>query len=268
MTSEPIILKLIPTIAAYIKTAVGAPNNAAWLVCLDAHDKIKQHPAYKHEVKNAYKAAFDEFKAYERRLLHAEKNRLFRLSDLSKERRAMFGDISDRDYYDMWAGAGFSAYDQTHDIITSLWNKYRLSLIQHGVGNADLLAWPMAALCCLELAVKFYRAGIEGAEIEWKLPQRILTTIFGQLSLQPVAVAWRRALTMTNPAVMDYDLEEIEERNITLGIQQLEERWSSSDVIIGSTYLSVKEWRENFASKAKHKAAMRRILEIKQGFEG
>ena len=37
-----------------IKLVCGVGNSAAHLVMLNAHDKIKQHPAYKQRVKKAY----------------------------------------------------------------------------------------------------------------------------------------------------------------------------------------------------------------------
>ena len=250
--TDTALLSIIPTIAAYMKTAVGAANNAAWYVCLEAHDHIKQHPAYRQKVKQAYRAAIAQLHRYENRLLHAEVNRLFHVDDLPAEQRARFGDITDRDYYDMWASSGVGPYEQTRPIITSLWNKYRLSLINHNVRHADLLAWPMTAMCTLKLALKFYRSAVDGAHREWGLPLSILETVFGQLSLEAVCKEWEKALNLTDPQFMDYDLDEVEERNIQLGLRQLEEVWSSPDVIIGGVYASVKDWKENFASKAEH----------------
>lgn len=266
MTYAPVkVLEAIPVIAEFMKTSVGVINNASWLICLDAHDAIQQHPAYRERCKRAYKDAIDRFHRYERTLVHAQVNRLFHVDDLPEDKRKQYGDITDRDYYEMWASSGSMAYMKTKPLITSLWNKYRVSLISHKVPHADLMAWPMAAMCTLKLAVKAYNSGVQGVCNTWKLPKRVVDGVFGQLSLEQVAKSWANALMLTSPEVMDYDLDEIEERNIMLGIHQLEMEWTSPDILLGSIYKAVKDYGENFSDKAAHRSAMKRILEIKKG---
>lgn len=254
-------------VSSYIKTATGAANNAAWLICLEAHDYIKQHPNYHHAVKGAYKKAFAAFHRYENTLLHSSVNRMFHVDDMPADVRAKYGDITDREFYDMWCSCGAAAYEQSRPLITSLWNKYRVSLIKHDIPHADLLAWVMTANCGLNLAVRFYQSAITGAVKEWHFPRALTERVFCQFSLEPVLKEWKNALLLTNPKGVQTELDEVEERNIIFGIQQLEEAWSSPDVMFGSIYATVKDYKENFANKHTHRAAMKEILQVKKNFE-
>lgn len=267
--TEPVkVLEMIPTVSAFMKTSVGVANNAAWLVCLDAFDAIQQHPNYRNRVKKAYKDAIERFHRYERTLIHAQVNRLFHVDDLAEDTRKQFGEnITDRDYYDMWCASGAMAYMKTRPLITSLWNKYRLSLINHKVPHADLLAWPMTAFCVLKIADRYYKAACHSVVREWHVPQRIIDVVFRQLSIHDVTKSWQTALLLTNPEVMEYELDEIEERNIMHGIQQLEHEWAKPEIMIGSIYQAVKDYAENFSDKKTHKSVMKRILEIKRNTE-
>ena len=42
----------MPMAAGQVKMSAGIANNAAWMVVLEAHDHIRKHPHYKHQVKN------------------------------------------------------------------------------------------------------------------------------------------------------------------------------------------------------------------------
>ena len=80
--------------ASVVKLVCGVANNATWLVMLDAHDQIKKHPRYRHEVKRHYKMALDLFRKQERSLLYASQNRLFHVADLTPDARKQYGNIT------------------------------------------------------------------------------------------------------------------------------------------------------------------------------
>lgn len=60
------LLSAIRGASALVKIMMGPANNAAWTVCLHAHDKAKQLPQYRHEVKRAFRQSLDAWAAYER----------------------------------------------------------------------------------------------------------------------------------------------------------------------------------------------------------
>lgn len=66
------------TASSVVKLTCGICNNAAWLVCLDAMNKLKQHARWKqrlrggHTVCGCYKNAIRLFHVYERRLIYSD----------------------------------------------------------------------------------------------------------------------------------------------------------------------------------------------------
>ena len=60
-----------------------------------------------------------------------------------------------------------------------------------------------------------------------------------------------------------YDLDDIESRNIEMGLRQLCEGWIDTNTIFGSTMAAVEEYGEVFRTKGEQKKAMREIAEVK-----
>ena len=56
-------------LASHAKLVFGCCNNCAAIMLFDGHDVAKQLPQYRQGVKKAFKAALQEFKEYEQRLL-------------------------------------------------------------------------------------------------------------------------------------------------------------------------------------------------------
>ena len=56
--------------ASQVKLVCGVGNNAAWAVCLEAMDHLKQHPRFRHTVKQRFKEAMEAFKQYESALIY------------------------------------------------------------------------------------------------------------------------------------------------------------------------------------------------------
>lgn len=248
--------------SSLVKLITGVGNNAAWLVCLDALDKIRQHKSYKHQIKRAYKQAIEEFHRYERKLIHATQIRMFCVADMSDDIRKKYGDITDREYYDFWAAIGGKAYQRTHPMITSLQNKYRLSLTNHGILQPELLAWSMTALACLKLACQMYEYSIDSLSKEYHLPMPLSHYIFDQFSLKRVTAAWQRALIITDPKADSYSLNPTEERNIKMGLEQLAESWLDLKTLYGSTADTVVEYAEIFRTAGEMKKSLLEISEI------
>lgn len=249
--------------AAVVKLICGVANNAAWMVMLDGYDHARQCKAYRHDVRRNFRIAIKAMKDYEAKLVHSTENRMFHLADMSPGIRKKYGDISDREYYDFWQSTGFEAYAKTKPLITSLWNKYRLSLMRDGVEDATHVAWVMAAMAALELAVRMYGKAIEECVAGYSLPRRIVEHVFGQFSLAGVAKAWRKALVSLCPGTDDLEPSETDKRNIDMGLGQLCEAWENPDLLYGSMMDSVDEFAEIFRTKGEQKKAIRYLSEVR-----
>lgn len=253
--------------ANVVKLICGVANNAAALIMLDANDKMKEHPNYRQRVKMLYKHALDKRKELERNLLYTRMNRFFHLEDMTDETRKIYGKISDAEYFEFWQGMGGRAYTDTRPMVTSLWNKYRLSLIKHNIKYPEIFAWSMVAMAALELACKMYESSVRSVANDHKLPVDALNQVFGGFNLRPVADLWRKALEATDPKTNDYELDEMESRNIQFGLIQLEEAWSDPNGIFDMAAGATEDFEEVFRTKGEWKKALRTIKESKQRLE-
>lgn len=250
--------------AAQVKLSAGVCNNAAWSAVLEAHDHIKRHPNYRHKVKLLYKRALEEFHLYEHNLVYATKNRMFHLDDMTEQIRKIYGNITDSEYYEFWTGVGATAYRDTRPLVTSLWNKYRLSLISHNIKNADLTAWAMTAQACLDLAIQVVRTTMDVVSDTYKLPMSIVKEVFGQLLLTRVSDCWKAALTMTDKEIDGIEMTSLEERNIEQGLEQLQDAWGDTLQHLQSTADTVEDYDDVFRTKGEMKKAIREITELSQ----
>ena len=255
------MVKDMSTAAAIVKLICGVANNAAWLVTLEGYDHARKCRRYRHGVKHAFNEAIAEFHRYEQGLLSGETNRMFHLADMDDRIRKKYGDISDSEFYDFWASVGGPAYEKTRPHLTSLWNKYRLSLISHGVSDAEHIAWLMVTEAVLELAVRMYERAIMDCSEDMQLPLRLLQQVFGQFSLCKVRDRWRKAMLMMAPETDEIELGSTEERNINHGLQQLTQAWVDPSILYTSTMDTVEDWGEIFRTKGEQKKALREISE-------
>lgn len=250
-------------VASVVKLVCGVANNATWLVMADAHDAIKNHPNYKGKAKWLYKQAFTEFKSNEMQLLHSNDNRMFHLDDMSPSVRKKYGNIKDSQYFEYWQGLGENAYTEGHKWVSSLDNKYRLSLVNHGVSYSEIIAKVMTAQACLELSCSMYDSALNSCARDFALPMDIMRKIFKYFSLRKVADIWIKAMFLTAPETEKYDLDELEEKNISQGIMQLEMAWSDPNMIYGSAFSATEDFEEIFRTKGEWKKAMREIGDVR-----
>jgi len=249
--------------AAVVKLICGVANNAAWLTLLDAHDYARRCPNYRQGVKRKFKMAIQALRDYERDLLHADENRMFHMADMSERVRKKYGNITDREFYDFWAGTGAAAYDKTRPLLTSLQNKYKLSLEREHIPEAYNVAWVMVGMAAVELAVRMYEKAIDECEAGFKLPRRLLERLFGQFSLARVAKLWREALIALCPGTDDITPSELDERNIEHGLTQLTEAWIDPTTLYNATMDTVEEYQEVFRTKGEMKKSLREIAEVR-----
>lgn len=262
MTSRSELQQKMGAAASVVKLICGCSNNAAWMVVSEAMDRLKKSPRYKHQVKQAFKQATSELHTYETNLITATTNRMFHLADMSEETRRKYGNISDREYYDFWKSIGTQAYLRTKPLITSLQNKYRISLEYHQVRDADLVAWVMTAQASIDLAIRLYEKALQECINGYQLPKPALEFVFGQFNLQKVSKVWMKAMLVLSPDSSDYELEEVEKRNIEVGLEQLCEAWVQPSLLYSSTRDTVEEYDEVFATKGFQKKTIREIADI------
>lgn len=242
--------------AGYMKVVCGVGNNAAHMVMLDGCDHARQCRAYRHEVKRAFKAAIDEWHAYERHLLHEQHFRMFCVKDMPERIRQKYGDITDREYYDYWSATGCAAYEKTRPLLTCLQNKYRKSMERHGYRDAGHVAWVMVSMSCLQLACALYDGGVRDCVRDYRIPKDVMQTVFGQLSPRAIKDKWQRAAMLLSDG-MTHPLDKDEERDIALGLQQLTEAWTSDELQSESVISTAEEYSEVFRDAE----TQRRVIE-------
>jgi hypothetical protein len=231
----------------------GVGNNAAWLVCLDANDRMKAHLRYNtrvaggHTVGWYFSKVLKMYHDYERRLLNADTNKLFSVKDMEESVRRRYGSgITDRDYYEMWCGYGARVYSATRTTITSLVNKFRLSLASHGIDQAEELAWGLTAQSCLTLSCLIYEYAIGLGVRDFHVNESTIRQLVSQLSLKNITKVWADAMLLAEPKTKGIIISETEERNIYLGLKQLQEEWTDRKLIEESTCQSVDDFAELF----------------------
>ena len=263
------IVKAVSNAAAIFKLVCGVGNNAAWLAMMDGYDHAKRCKAFRRSCKGGhmvgwyFKKAVNDFKDYERRLLTASENRMFHVADMTEDVRRKYGDISDAEYYEFWKGVGGVAYAKTQPHITSLWNKYRVSLVKHDVKDAEHVAWVMTAQAAIGLSLAMYESAMKECEKGMNLHRKLLDGIFGQFSLKTVSKDWMRALMLLAPETDNYQLDSTEERNIDLGLQQLMEAWIDPELLYSSASGAVDDYEEIFATKGFVEKVQREIAEVR-----
>lgn len=264
------IRKSLGNAASIFKLVCGVGNNAAWLVMMDGYEHARRCKAIRKSVKGGhmviwyFRKAVNDFKDYERQLLTTSVNRMFHMDDMNEDVRRKYGNISDAEYYEFWKGVGAVAYTKTKPMITSLWNKYRVSLIQHNVRDAEHVAWVMTAQAALDLAGAMYESAMKECETGYGLSRKILDAVFGQFSLKTISKNWMRALLLLTPETEPIKLSDMEERNIDFGLRQLMEAWLDPELLYSSASGAVEEYNEIFATKGFVKKVQREIAEVKE----
>lgn len=264
MTKEEATQRFVSA-ASFFKLTLGIANNAAWMVALEALDHVRTLNHYRHAVKLEWKQVTQKYHDYEQRLLSASNFRLFHLNDMPAEARRLYGNISDREYYDFWCASGSEAYKQTRPLITSLWNKHRLCLINHQVPHEEEIAWALCANDALDIAAQLYDHALNDCFQQSQLPKHLLKIAFAQLSFSPIATAWRNALVMTEPRVprMEAELTSTEHKNLTHGREQIIEAWVDPDGMYDCIQTVISDYDEVWATKGFQAKAIAQVEAVR-----
>lgn len=266
--------KVAAAISSLVKTTVGVANNAAWMACLEALDKAKKHPRYRkrsrggQSIKWLFKRAVEAHKNYDRTLLYGGPPYFFRLNDLPPVARKAFGDISDADYYDFWTAIGAKAYEKTRTFVTCLANKFRVSMEQHGIENADICSWITTATTCLKIALHVYEAAMRSAaKVGGGLSMTELDKVFHPFSLDVVTKLWMDAEFALEPKI-DIDIDDpVERKNLQVSIQQIEEQWMSFDNMYGSAAEVFEQYDDVWRTPGEQKKSIRNVLSLMRDCE-
>ena len=267
--------------AGFVKMATGVANNAALAVMRHALSVIKDqrdsdtykerpyrpHPGYRHKATQLFGLAEREVAIYRSRLLHPVGGdlRFFHVDDMPQEVRKKYGDMTDRQYFEFWEGTGSDAYLKSQPLLNSLWNKYRKSLLSHGVPAEEQSAWAITAMTCLQLAVEIWDHSMQsvGEAVDHKLTDDFICDVYRPFSLRRVADLWQQAIVALTPETATYKLDDADERNIELGIRQLREMWASPDLSFNATMQAVEDYDELFRTQGERKKALRELAEMR-----
>ena len=148
---------------------------------------------------------------------------------MSEKTRKTYGNITDREYYDFWTGTGGEMYVRTSPLISALQHKCKRILDSMGIANADALAWITTARACLDLAVVIYDMTALVLTNEHGIPSRCVREVFGKFSIRAVQERWKHAeqlLSLDNIPLTDEEIH-----NVELTLEQIQEAWTSIDLI-------------------------------------
>lgn len=257
--------------SGFFKMMTGAANSAAISIARDCHDHVKRHPLYRHRVKQLFRAALiDEYKSYHRRLMDPRPGapRFFDVSAMLPSARKKYGAMTDQQYFEFWEGTGALPYQKSQPLVRSLWNKFRLSMEARGVVDADLVAWGCVGATVLELAVTVWQCSLRSVHeaLEGRRTLKYLEGFFAPLSISRISAAWQVALTALSPEASSLDLDANEERNVALGVKQLQDLWKSPDLPFDATIQAVEDFTDDiFATKGQAKKVVLELSEIRNG---
>lgn len=267
--------------SGFVKMMCGVANNCAIGIVNECRSKIadirdddsykgrprQPHPGYKHKAKRLFTQFFQEWHQIEMNLLYPStgETRFFHVADMPEGARKKYGTMTDAEYFEFWKGTGTLAMVKSHPLVTSLQNKFRLSLERHGVKHAQQTAWAMTGDAVLQLAVETWQRTMRSCqEALPMLELSFIEKLWQPFSPKRPAETWRKALLLLAPECDGYKLDDDEERNIALGLEQLRELWICSDLPFDATIRAVEDYNEDiFRTRDEAKKSMRELAEMR-----
>jgi hypothetical protein len=270
--------------SGFVKMMCGVSVNCAVTIAKDALDKIadvraaseyKEKPWHPHpNYTNCYvKSLFNKYEKEKRNyysnllLPSTGEVRFFDLKDMPEEARRKYKEMTNREYFEFWKSTGAHAYLKSQPLIGSLHNKFRLSLLNHGVPYPELVAWGLVGASVLELAQETWQRTMRSVQeaCDNLLILQDIERIYRAFSPQRMSLAWQKALKELSPEADNYKLNDQETRNIALGLDQLRELWISTDLPFDATIAAVDDYSDDiFATRGHAKKAMRQLAEMRQ----
>ena len=235
------VLEVYNDTVGFVKEMMGICNNAAWLISLDAYDELKKLHNWKSKVKGGrtvaegFKRVFDEYHRYERALIYDTKYGLFDVKNFTEDARRKYGEhVTNRDCYDYWASTGATTYARMRPLVTSLQNKFRLSLEHAGINKeTDIKAWGLTAYNCINMAVSIYGETVRVASDMLRINPSKLSVAFGMFSLHNILKLWGDACEAAFPDASFAKFSELDKKNVYIGLTYIGESWSEGKQIFG-----------------------------------
>lgn len=261
----------IAACAGFVKLMTGVANNCAYYVMMEALDHLRTHPRYADKkIKRLFEgkpnSVLDFHKRYRNRLRWPMGHdiRFFHVQDMTEDARKKYGaPMTDEQYFEFWEATGGLAYQKSKLWVSSLWNKFRLSLLQHSVQYPDITAWGLVGSSVLELAVETWERSMRSAhEAIPVLPVKVIRDIYSPFCMRQVAAAWHKAFRVLAPETESYELGSTEERNIAQGINQLRELWMSPELPFDAAIAAVEDFKDDIFRSSRQ--AGKSIQELKE----
>lgn len=117
----------------------------------------------------------------------------------------------------------------------------------------------------MTLAVQILKLTINAVHDEYKIPSRACHEVFGQFQIDHIAKTWNEASRLLEPRAHEIVLEDIEQKNINQGLQQILEQWGDPVAQVSSVVLNIQEYEEVFRTKGEMKKALRSLRETRDG---
>lgn len=237
------------------KSLLALPNNVAYIMLYNAQDHIHKHPKFRQEAKQAFNQAMEEYRAYEKRLHSATTNRMFHLADLTPDSRKRFGDITDKDYFELWQDMGSRGYALAKPHLLALTHKFRKQLRSRGEAQADTLCHVLTAQAVIDIAITYYHSAVTLARDSFHVPAQIIPTLYSQFSLDRVGKALDKALRIIGGEY--HPLNEMEEKDIEISIRDISDTWAEQDNILDAMMHALENNEEMFRTKGEMKKLLR-----------
>lgn len=258
-----------------VKLICGISNNAAHQLALEAMDVIRRYPGAKKRIKGGYsiwyefKRAFFAFEEYERRLLYSEEYGFFHLADMAPETRKRYGDITDREYFQMWEVMGGYSYTQHRDFATCLQNKWRIYLEQKGIKDADVKAWALTALNGFGIAAIGFEASMDQAHQRFPLlKSSVLRNIFGAFSIRHIGQMWMSAMDSLDHEALMLGQEALDpnwgNKNIKVSVIQLQDAWLGKEALADAMRRAINGYSDAFRTQGEMKKSLREVDEFEE----
>lgn len=257
--SEQEITERVWKASGMVKTMCAMPNNVAYIMLYNALDKVKKHPRFRFQIKRNFCNASNEYRRYEKNLYSAAQNRMFHVGDLHPDTRKRYGNITDRDYFELWQDMGSTGYHLALPHLQALTHKFRLSLRKHNVPEADIICHLLTAQSVIDIALTFHRSAMQLCEQDFKVPKQFIPLLYDQFSLARVATAWERAVVSLSPE--HYPLTDMEVKNVMLSVRDISDTFAKQDNMLQAVMESVERNEELFRTKGEMKKVLRICIE-------
>lgn len=259
------VMEAVQKSSGLVKLICGACNNATFLVMAEAHDRVKPLPLYQGRAGRLYRKAFKDWRMYESNLLYAEKNRFFHVDDMPDFARKRYGDnLTDKQYFEFWQGAGAPVYTRTRNYITSLVHKYSLSLKKHSVDYSQEVAWALAASACLYICGHVWQLAVNECISQYGLPKDIMYNVFKDFRVDNIYKAWNNATDELCPTMRNYELDDSEKDDIQNAIDLIAELWTAPSIIYDAAKEGIEEYDEVWKSISQKRKSLIELEDYKQ----